>query len=294
MILQKYLLTSKVFQEKQMQLPMTSSLSPPTLRSLAMKVVLWCQILYVKHSSACKVIKNKFYEFQNSIRIPKTLSDDILSFSNMFGTFTALNGIQTIWREESGASEIIHYFEFDWEGSYTETLNFETYPFAPYFYPEKYRFYMDICHKFNDDSFGEAIIYSMDPSSYYSCSNLTFKNSHNPFCMTQNFPEGNKWTKLSWKLPDLMPDKTLPPHEFLKKALTFKMGYAERYYFDGDFLIFEQQKNHQISENIDFICNTKYKMEKLPYFPLWPLQHPIFSVWPPHVCIQYIYKTLQI
>ena len=110
-----------------MQLPMTSSLSPPTLRSLAMKVVLWCQILYVKHSSACKVIKNKFYEFQNSIRIPKTLSDDILSFSNMFGTFTALNGIQTIWREESGASEIIHYFEFDWEGSYTETLNFEWY-----------------------------------------------------------------------------------------------------------------------------------------------------------------------
>ena len=274
--------------------PVTTALCPPTLKSLSMKVILLCQRAYLNFHPTCLPAKEKNLEFQNSLHLPKTISDELFSFFNLSGSFVALDGLQMFWRKEGNIVTPTHFYVFDWEGRYTEGLDFENYPFTPYFQPEKFRFYMDISHNFssNPDYFGTAVKYSMNPDCYHSSSNLTFKNSHNPFSPTQNFPEDGKWINSSWKLTDFMPDKVSDINEFITKSLSLKLDHLDRYYHDGEFLIFEQQKNHEISQNVEIMCITKYKLQRLPDMPLWPLNHPIYAMWPSHVLHNYLYYCI--
>ena len=256
--------------------PQTGHRTPLTLRALTMKLVLMLQRYNVFYCFSTR--KHKLFDVDSLKYLPRTLSEDIASFSKLFGSFTSVHGIQTVWRiDKKVGSPSISYLEgfvFDWGGSYNTPLNFEDYPYSPYFQPKPNKFFIDICKKFypNMFYFAEVTTFSQDPTSFYNKRDLTFYDSNSPSSPTQNFFENGKWTSLYWSLPRF-PKSSSDVNEYIVNCLTCKLDYSEHFYFEGEFLIFEEHKFLEISESVEFCCITKYRLKKMPYSALWPLDH---------------------
>ena len=131
-----------------------------------------------------------------------------------------------------------------------------------------------ICRKFYNNVyfFAEVITFSQDPTSFYNKKDWTFADSHCAGRPTQNFFENGKWTSLYWALPTF-PQSSSDVNEMLKNCLTLKLNYSEKFYFQDGFLIFEEQKFLESSESVEFCCITKYRLKKMPYTALFPLDH---------------------
>ena len=129
--------------------PHTDRLTPPTLRSLTMKVVLLMQRFNGFYCFNTR--KLKVFDVDSLKYLPRTLSEELTSFSKLHGSFTAVDGTQSIWKMEkqdkSHSITPLDFYEFNWGGSYTLELDFEDYPYSAYFQPKRTRFYMDIRRK---------------------------------------------------------------------------------------------------------------------------------------------------
>ena len=140
------------FQVEEMTCPHTARPTPPTLRALAMKLVLMLQRYNVFYCSGTG--RHKVFSVDSLKCLPKTLSDELISFSKFSGSFAAVDGMQTVWRldkdkkERSQSINLLETYAFDWEGSFTLPLDFADYPYFPYFQPKRNRFYMDICRMY--------------------------------------------------------------------------------------------------------------------------------------------------
>ena len=262
---------------EEMTCPHIERPTPLTLRALTIKLVLMLQRYNVFYCFNTR--KHKFFDVDSLKCLPRTLFEELTSFSKFSGSFAAVDGMQTFWRidkDKDGSRSTSHLetYAFDWGGSYSIPLDFEDYPYSPYFQPKRTRFFMDICRKFysNVYYFAEVITFSQDPTSFYTKKDLTFADSHCPSRPTQNFFENGKWTSLYWTLPTF-PWSTSDVNEMIVNCLTLKLDYSENFYFEDGFLIFEEQKFLESSESVEYCCITKYRLKKIPYTALWPLDH---------------------
>ena len=185
--------------------------------------------------------------------LPLTLCKEISSYCDLFGRYEAEDGIQVIYKTTNDKTSLIDCFEFDWAKKFTTKIDSVNYPYCHHFFPKDRRFYLNILpqERYISDEYFHSEILTYDIQSIIHSSNvIAFREGSFNSIMNQCYFLDGKIVQLVWEPTPLLTSK-------------IQLSRAKQYYIEGDYLIYEDQKNHLISENVFFHCVTKYRLKRI-------------------------------
>ena len=188
--------------------------------------------------------------------LPLTLCNEISAYCGLFGRYEAQDGMQVILKTANEKTSVIECFEFDWGKKFSTKIDSTNYPYCQYFFPKDRRFYLNIFpkEKYIFDEYFHPEILTYDRQSMIHSSNvIAFREEsavgHNSIQNQCYFIDG-RIVQLVWKATPLSKSK-------------ITLSRAKQYYIEGEYLIFEDQKNHLITENVLFHSVTKYRLKRV-------------------------------